>query len=150
MKQFKFRLATLVRLRESVRDERRGQLADALRVQTALEDQVTGLEQQLGEIRRSQASPAGPVDVDRLLAAQRYEVVLQFETRKLRGQLATLAVEVEKRRQALMIADQDVKVLEKLRERQLDRYRADAGQALMKEMDEIAGRQAVRASLLDA
>jgi flagellar biosynthesis chaperone FliJ len=43
-----------------------------------------------------------------------------------------------------------VKVLEKLRERQLQRHRADAEQSLMKEMDEIAGRQRSRAGVLDS
>ena len=149
MKQFKFRLATLVRLREAARDERRAQLADALRVQATLEGQLQDFEQQLREIRHSQASPAGPIDVDKLLAAQRYEVVLHLETRKLRGQLATVAVEVDKRRQALVVADQEVKVLEKLRDRQHERYVADGELALTKELDEIAGRRGPAAGVLD-
>lgn len=149
MKKFKFRLATLVQLREAARDERRAQLADALRVLATLEEQIQGLETQLRDIRRSQASPAGPIDVDKLLAAQRYEVVLNFEARKLRGQLTTVTAEVEKRRQALVVADQEVKVLEKLREQQHERYIAEGEHALMLEMDEIAGRRGPAAGVLD-
>lgn len=140
MKKFQFRLATLVRLREAVRDQRHSELADALRVQEALELQMRELTAELEATRRSQAVAPGKVDVDRLLAAQRYEINLLVDQRKLAQQQANVAIEVDKRREALVLADQDVRVLEKLRETQHARWRAEDERRVMHELDEVAGR----------
>jgi flagellar protein FliJ len=142
MKRFQFRLATLVRLRESVRDERRTQLADAVRVQAALDAQMQELRARQQEARALQAVPAGVVNVDQLLDAERYDLVLQVEQRRLEQQQATVAKEVDNRRQALVAADQDVRVLEKLRESQQQRVRTDDERQTMRELDEVAGRRA--------
>ena len=123
MKKFKFRLDSLVRLREATRDERRGQLAEALRIVASLEEDMRQLQVKLGEARQMHTAAKGAVDIDRLLVAERYEMVLLLEKHKLEQQLANMNVEVEKRRQALVWADQDVRVLEKLRETQFQRWR---------------------------
>ena len=76
MAKFKFRLATLLRLREAARDERRGELADAYRVDDLLGRQLDRLEEELGWLQqqcRRVAAP-GTVDVDRLVEGQRYEL----------------------------------------------------------------------------
>jgi flagellar protein FliJ len=140
MKKFQFRLDSLVRLREAVRDERRSQLAEALRIQTSLEAEMQQLRAKLNEARQMHTAPRGAVDIDRLLVAERYEMVLLLEKHKLEQQQADVAVEVEKRRQALVWADQDVRVLEKLRETQFQRWRAGAEHDAMEHLDEIAGR----------
>src|SRR5580658_4156883 len=106
MKKFQFRLDSLVRLREAVRDERRSQLAEALRIQASLEGEMQQLRVKLDEARQMHTAPRGAVDIDRLLVAERYEMVLLLEKHKLEKQQADVAVEVEKRRQALVWADQ--------------------------------------------
>ncbi|HEY5316248.1 MAG TPA: flagellar export protein FliJ [Pirellulales bacterium] len=140
MRRFQFRLATVGRLREAVRDERRAQLADALGVQSVLEEKIQGLEQDLRAARQLHTAPTGPVNVDRLLNGERYEIVLQAEKRSLAAQLAKVAAEVAKRREALMIADQDVKALEKLRTSQHEDWRQQSERETMRELDEVAGR----------
>ena len=140
MRPFQFRLATLLRLRESVRNERRMQLTDALRVESVLAEQAAELAREMGAARKAQVAPAGVVEVDRLIEAQRYELTLQMEQRRLEQQQATVATEVAQRRAALVTADQDVRSLEKLRESQMERWRADAERQVMKEMDEVASR----------
>lgn len=143
MKPFQFRLVTLLRLREAVRDQRRLQLADALRVGAALEEQSGELEQRLAEARRAQAAPAGMVDVDRLLEAQRYELALEMERRRLVRQQETVAQEIAQRRNALVAADQEVRALDKLREAQAQQWQEEHARRESKEMDEVAGRAAV-------
>src|SRR5262245_26571193 len=135
MKPFQFRLTTLLRLREAVRDERRLQLSDALRVEAALNEQAAELERGIGDARKAQLAPAGIVDVDRLIAAQRYELTLEMERRRLGQQQENVAKEINVRRSALVTADQDVRVLEKLRETQAERWRAEHERQQMKEMD---------------
>lgn len=140
MKKFSFRLQPLVRVREAVRDERRGQLAEALGIQAALAERRQALTNLLGEARLGHTAPAGRVDVDRLLDAERYEMLLLAESRQLAQQEASVAAEVEKRRQALVWADQDVRVLEKLRDAQRLRWQGAMAREEMNELDEIAGR----------
>jgi flagellar export protein FliJ len=144
MKKFQFRPETLLRLREATRDERRSQLADAFRVAATLDQQHAELERGLAAVRESQRSPTGSVDVDRLLNAQRYEMVLQAEKRQVEQQQAAVAVEIERRREALVLADQDVRALEKLRETQARRWREEEERQSMKELDEVAGRRSPR------
>ncbi len=124
MKKFQFRLDSLVRLREAVRDERRSQLAEVMRIQASLDSDMQQLRLKLDEARQMHTAPRGAVDIDRLLVAERYEMVLLLEKHNLEQQQANMNAEVEKRRQALVWADQDVRVLEKLRETQFQRWRA--------------------------
>jgi flagellar protein FliJ len=141
----RFRLATLLRLRESTRDECRARLAEAQRADQELLDQLTrlGMEQQRvqGECRK--AAGPGNVDVGRLVEAHRYAVALRAREDELKQQRQALAVEIQQRRQALVTADQDVQVLEKLRDRRLERHRVEEGRKEAKQIDEAALQAAI-------
>lgn len=140
MPAFRFRLATLLKLRETTRDERRSQLAEALRIETLIDDQLEQVEQTLARllVDRAKSSSPGPVNVDWLLDAQRYELALRTKERDFRQQLQSVRLEVERRRQTLAEADREVRVLEKLRESQHERHIADERRDDQKVMDEIA------------
>lgn len=141
MARFQFRLATLLRLRELARDERRAQLAEALRMVDQMRARSEEIDTLLREAQLLQAPPAGTIDVDRLLNATRYELVLRAEQRKLQLQEEALAGEIEKRRQALVAADREVRSLELLRQTQQQRHAAEEEQRSLKEFDEIAVRR---------
>jgi len=129
MTRFRFRLASVLKLREAARDERRAELA--------------GLR---GEWRA--AAGPGVVDVDRLLDGQRYELLLRAYRRQIDAQRSMLAPEIERRRQAVVQANREVRVLEKLRDRQAQRHRAEEERQLTKQLDEIAQQRAVRENML--
>ncbi len=141
MARFQFRLATLLRLRELARDERRTQLAEALTLIDQLRERSRQIDDLLRETHRLQAPPVGALDADRLLNATRYELVLRAEQRALQLQEASLAGEVEKRRQALVAADREVRSLELLREKQQERHAQEEEDRSRKEFDEIAVRR---------
>ena len=145
MPEPRFRLATLLRLRESTRDECRARLAEAQRADQELLDQLTrlGMEQQRvqGECRK--AAGPGNVDVGRLVEAHRYAVSLRAREDELKQQRQALAVEIQQRRQSLVTADQDVQVLEKLRDRRLERHRVEEGRKEAKQIDEAALQAAI-------
>ena len=127
MAKFKFRLATLLKLREATRDERRAELAQAYQADSLLEKQQDRLRKELAGLllqSRKVAEP-GTVDVDQLLETQRYELVLRAQQSQLSAQRQTVAEEIERRRQVLVEADREVRVLEKLRQRQLQRHREE-------------------------
>lgn len=138
MARFQFRLATLQRLREAVRDERRAQLAEVFRLADALAEQKRQVAENLHEIARSRAVASGVVDVEKLLAATRYEAVLLVEKAQLQRQADAVAVEIEKRREALVAADREVRTLEKLREAQQARHHAEQEKKSFKLLDEMA------------
>ena len=74
----------------------------------------------------------------RLLEAQRYQLALEAQARLLAEQAARLAEEVEVRRQAVVEADREVRVLDKLRERRLAQHHSAELAAEAKRLDEIA------------
>lgn len=144
MPQFQFRLATLLRLREAACEERRAQLAEALRLVDQLRARQQEIENLVRETKRLQTPAAGQLDADRLLNATRYELVLRAEQRALELQEASLAGELEKRREALVAANREVRTLELLREKQKEAYLAEEEARARKELDEIAVRRYAR------
>ena len=146
MPKFVFRLTALLRIRESRRDECRAALADAYRVDEVLRKQFETLSQEINALRefcRLKASP-GTVDIDRLVEAQRYELVTRAQQRNIAQQRQTVAAEVERRRQALVESDREVRVLEKLRERQAEQHRQEEELRETKRLDEVATQQTFR------
>lgn len=141
MPQFQFRLATLLRLREAAREERRTQLAEALRLVDQLRARQQEIEELVRETKRLQTPAAGALDADRLLNATRYELVLRAEQRALQLQEVSVQSEVEKRREALVDANREVRSLELLREKQKEAHQAEEEARARKEMDEIAARR---------
>jgi flagellar FliJ protein len=143
MAEFKFRLATLLRLREVTRDERRAELAEAYRVDDVLREHLGRVGEELSGLQAQSRQAAGPgtVDVDRLVEAQRYEVTLRAQQHRLNGQREATAREIQRRRQALVAADRDVRLLEKLRQKQARRHRQEEHRREIKELDEVAGQQ---------
>lgn len=138
MARFQFRLATLLQLREAARDERRNQLAEAFRLADTLESQRQEIIENLRQVTEMRAARSGSINVDRLLAASRYEAVLMLEQRNVERRQAALDEEIEKRREALVAADRDVRTLEQLRDTQRERHREEGERQAMKLLDEAA------------
>jgi len=149
MAKFQFRLQTLLRLREADRQRRRGELAQAYRAEEILRQQRDFLAAEETEMRKriQVASRPGPVQVDQLLDTHRYAIVLQARAKALEEQQARLLREIERRRQVLVEADREVRVLEKLRDRLLAQYRAEEAKQELKQLDEVAQRCGGRADL---
>ncbi len=139
MLPYKFRMATLLRLREAYRDERRLQLAEAQRAEAIVERRIAHLEGDLRDLtnRCQRDLRPGQIDVDRMMESQRYELLLRAERQAASEQRRIVSEEVERRREVLMGADREVRVLEKLRERQLERHREDEVRFEIKLLDEV-------------
>lgn len=145
MPRFQFRLAALQTYRESLRDQCRQVLAQWLQRDAALVDELQRLdterEQQLEEIRGEQMGTAR-MGIDRM-SARRYRAgQLTAEMQGVQEQRQTIAVQISLCRQALVKADQGVKILEQLAEAQFAEYRQDQEKRESREREEIwqAGR----------
>jgi flagellar protein FliJ len=140
MARFQFRLKALLAVREATRDERRAQLAEAQAEDRKLKERRAVLERELGnqrELFRSGTSP-GRLDIDRLITANRYDLVLRRELHVVTEREQTLAAEIERRRETLVAADREVRVLEKLRARQHEQFRQQQSLVEAKQLDEVA------------
>ena len=146
MAKFIFRLESLLKLREARRDECRAALAEGYRVDEVLRKQFDSMERELDALKefcRRKASPGG-IDIDRLVEAQRYELVTRAQQGNIAQQRETVAAEIERRRQALVESDREVHVLEKLRERQAEQYRREEEVGEARRLDEVATQQTYR------
>ena len=142
MSKFRFRLATLQKLRETHRDEMRSKLSEAYQAERLLEEQTQAIHAEEAELQQSRrtSGQTTETDINQLLNVQRYSAVLRSQLSTMQEQSKTLAAEVEKRRLALVEANKEVRVLEKLREKQLSAHLNRRQLAEAKVMDEIASR----------
>ncbi len=142
MAKFRFRLATLRKLRESHRDELRGKLAEAYHAVHKLEEQQLAIADEILALQDVQrrATKGATTSVNSLLEAQRYQAVLRAQQSTLRDHSKVLSTEVERRRQNVIEADQQVRVLDKLNERRKLEHQQTLNRAEVKELDEIASR----------
>ena len=140
MAKYKFRLETLQQVREARRDEQRAALADAFRAEQVLAGyraELAAESESLRELRRS-ASAGRYLDVNRLLEAQRYELLLKARSQELAKQAVLLAAETERRRQMLVESDREVRVLELLDERHNKEFKQEQQRLETKQLDEVA------------
>ncbi len=140
MAKFKFRMATSLKLRESVRDQRMAELNEAYRADDVLREKLEALQAEWNFVRDEFRRVVGPgkVNVDQLLESQRYEMTLLAQQAQVKRQREMVAEEIERRRGALMAANRDVKVLEKLRDKQAERFRLEEIGREAKRLDEVA------------
>lgn len=137
---FSFRLQTVLRLRIAERDERRGELAKALRAVEVLEERRQQVTKELEDNQKLARRLAGPgtANIERIVQTHRYEAILKAGLAQIIAQEKQVAAEVERRRQILTEADRQVRVLEKLEERKREEYQRQEQRQAMKQLDEVA------------
>ena len=140
MANFRFTLETVLRLRESERDVRLAELAKAHRAEAILREQQSRLAEEAAEARRTahKLSTPGQANVDGLLQMYRYGLLLKLQSQQLSQQMAQVQAETERRRLAVVEADRQVRVLEKLRQRQAAAHRVREEKRETKELDAVA------------
>jgi len=140
MAKYRFRLETLQRVREARRDEHRAALAESFRAEQILAESRAAVAAEVAEMREIQRAAAAEeyLDVNKLLEAQRYELLLKARGEELAKQAVLVAAESERRRQVLVEADREVRVLEKLDERHREAFNDKQGRQETRWLDESA------------
>lgn len=145
MSTFRFRLQTVLRLRTAARDERRAELGRAQRAAEVLREQQTKITADILEnqaatraLMQKQAASAGGLNVDTLLNANRQVLMLRAQSAQLTQQQQQIATEIAKRQAALVEADREVRVLEKLQEKGQQEHELKELALEQRELDEIA------------
>jgi flagellar export protein FliJ len=140
MSKYQFRLETLQKVREARRAEHRASLAEAFRAEQVLAESRAELvieAEQLRELQRS-AGVGKYLDVNKVLEAQRYELLLKARSQEMAKQAILLAAETERRRQILVESDREVRVLELLDERHQREFNLEEQRKETKQLDEVA------------
>lgn len=117
----KFRLATLLRLRERERDQASKEVQDALLAIEKIEIAKKGLlaqSDQMNAVRKQFSN--GSVEMRQLLDAQRFQMLLLSQVQQLDQTLGELRQELQRRELRLLRCQQNVKSLEKLKEHRED------------------------------
>jgi flagellar export protein FliJ len=127
MPQFHFRLDKVHRVRENTRQQRRIELLEAQQAEDQAAAQVAELQAELQSLREhlQSAGAPGELNLDDLRHAQRYEHSLRGELESAQIRRETLSAEVQRRRQALVEADREVKVLDRYEDKQRAQFRID-------------------------
>lgn len=146
MAKFQFRFETLLSLRRAARDERAAALGQAMEARNRLQSWIDDLEAEIDQIKRSRIG-IGRLDADQILASASYEASLRSILAGYTSDLAKVDEEVERRREALTVADQAVRVLEKLRERKLEQHQKALLEQEAKVLDEVATSGSVRRAI---
>jgi flagellar FliJ protein len=140
MANFTFRLEPLLKLRKAERDRRREELSEAYQAEQVLAAQQQVLRQEMEQTKTlsKKRSQPGSIQVEHLLNANRYELLLTSQLQQLAAQQQQVKGEIERRRQVLVEADRQLRVLEKLRQRHEEAYRTAEAKLETRRMDEVA------------
>ncbi len=119
MANFQFRLQSVLKLRERERDQAADAVQQAQLALDKLNKQIDELTQEsnLQNLVRHQAS-LGTVQVQQLLDVQRYQLYIAQKIAGVQSNVTLIEKELEVRRGKLVVCEQAVRVLEKLREKQ--------------------------------
>lgn len=128
------------------RDERAAALGQAMEARNRLQGWIDGLMAEIDQIKRSRTG-IGVLDADQILASASYEASLRSILAGYESDLAKVDEEVERRREALTVADQAVRVLEKLRERKHEQHQQALLELEAKVLDEVATAGTVRRAI---
>jgi len=139
MQQFRFGLQTLLRIRQRMEARAKNEFSDQMRRVNKQEEYLTGLleEQKHLEEKAKQAARV-QVDVAVEKSCADYSQTLWQRIEQAGIKLEQLKTELERRREALIQAQQEVKILEKLRERRYAEYIKEVRRREQYFLDEVA------------
>ena len=143
MERYRFQLESLLHLRKAERDGVRRHLGKALEAERILSEQIAAVEADIVAVQEMQrkALSAKPCDVNHVMESQRYESILKSQQQVMNQQKETIETEIEKRRAAVVEADRNVRILEKLDDRKRQEYELQQKRAEQKQLDTIASQR---------
>lgn len=149
MAKFRFRLQAVLRHRLQIEEERQRALATVQQQLTTLTNELKAMDDQVEQANQDLRTNhlVGPVNVGYLTAHRRFIVGVRRQAMMLVQRMALVQKQVDEARLALAEAAKQRKIIEKLREKQLDRWRQEAARKEGDALDEI-GMQISAASIL--
>ncbi|HVU88778.1 MAG TPA: flagellar FliJ family protein [Pirellulales bacterium] len=140
MAKFTFALDSVLRWRTAERDQRRQAVADAMRLEQLAQDRIIACDGELQKLRENDGS-TGAIDIARRVASEQYAAALRRDRQRLVVERSERTAEVDSSRAALVEADREVRMLERLRERKLEAFEAAERRRQQSGMEELALRK---------
>ncbi|HEX2972503.1 MAG TPA: flagellar export protein FliJ [Tepidisphaeraceae bacterium] len=139
MPAFRFQLEGVLRYRKSIERERQRQVAVIQGELQAFQDELKQLDRDVqdasAELRQNRLT--GRLDLNFLLAHRRFVAAMQRKAMGVAQKMALVQRRLDESRKALTEAAVQRKVIEKLRERQYQRWLAAMDKREREELDEI-------------
>lgn len=148
MKPFRFRLESLLRVREADRDARRAELAQSLAVQERLRVELELGTQQLAESRRNdrELRQSTAFSLESLRQSDSLRQVLAVKQTRILAAVAESTSDVDACQLHLAAAEREYQAVARLKASRLAEYQRDAVRQESKLADEAAGRAFRRAA----
>jgi flagellar FliJ protein len=146
MPRFVFTLESVLRHRTFAEQERLRDLAVAQSEMTRLQAELKALNDSMRDSAREMKANhlTGTLDVNYLAAHRRYTVATQRQGLLLAQEMARQQRKVDDAQRLLAEAAKERKVIEKLKERQFERWKQDAARKELAETDEAGGQWGYR------
>ncbi len=138
-KRFVFKLETLLKLRQQREERQKRVVAERLREIARVRDELDALDRRIAEQIDAMRSEAGRlrIDVQGLARNRHWLSHLQRGRLESEGRLHALEARLAQERAVLAGASRDKKVIEKLKERQRDRYNRELDRREVNEANEL-------------
>lgn len=137
MKKFSFELQKVLEYRNFEKEQAEGELSKAIAAETEINENLKTIAQQYVAAK---ASMRGSRNFDDVISLSQYNNLLEYQKEKLLKQLAEAKLVTEQKREVLRECMKKTTALEKLRDRQLDDWKATADYEESEAMDEIKNR----------
>jgi flagellar FliJ protein len=146
MPKFVFKLEGVLKQRKHAERQRLLELGVIQKDMTRLQENLRMLDQTVRDAEKDlrENRMTGKLDLAFLAAHRRFAFSMQRKAMALAEQMAGVKIKVDEAQKKLTDAVKRRKAIEKLREKQLERWREDLARAEIHEMDEVAmqmGRQ---------
>ena len=139
MPRFVFTLESVLKHRTHAEQERMRELAGVQGEMNRLQQELKGLNDSMQASAHDMKANhlTGPLDVAYLAAHRRYSVAMQRKGLQLVQDMARQQKKVEEAQRQLAEAAKERKVIEKLREKQFERWKQEIGRKEQAEADEV-------------
>lgn len=123
MKKFSFELQKILEFRNFEKQQAEGELAKALAVETQINDNLKQIAAQYAALK---AQMKGNLNIDDIMSQSQFNNLLEFQKEELLNQLAEAKIVTEQKRKILRECMKKTTALEKLRENQMEEWKAQA------------------------
>ena len=134
MKKFSFELEKVLEYRNFEKQQAEGELAKALAVETQINDNLKAVAQNYAAVK---AQMKGSLNFQYVMAQSQYNNLLEYQKEELLKQLAEAKLVSEQKREVLRECMKKTSALEKLREKQLEDWKAAADYEEAELLDEV-------------
>jgi flagellar FliJ protein len=140
---FTFRLEPLISIRDNVLKQKQAELAKAYEARRIIEETKSKIEKNIEDNLQSarEMQQSRQIDVKFLFATRQHEIFLFAQLEEIRRHIRMIEEEIEVRRNAVIEANKELKIIEKLKKKKHEKYLAEENRKETIQMDEIASRR---------